>query len=379
MHQNNQLIFTFINRRTSTMKRLALIPAMVLTLALCFLACSDTEPINPTEPAQSDTPGLLRGSPAPNLSANPAITFIRWYTVFRQGNYTFQVPAVWVMDANGANPTMVYANYVFNGRNGQNSYNYVYDPTWSPNGQKICFNLAASGMMRDLYTMNISLVNGVPTSSNVTKICDGAASGGYYRKGVWSPTANEIAVVFAHNPDPMKIQIVPSTGGTPTTIYTCASNPDYGLNAFISYSPDGSQIAFNEVQNSTGYKWLKILDRATGLVIKTIDVSQFYVIHGIDWSRTANSSTVAFSASLSSTGPDNVYTIDVSAGSPTPVLRKSGGKHPSWSPDDSKFVFLATSWSGGVSSYNGLRTFTLSNSAITNLSTSNDQYPDWKR
>jgi len=346
-------------------------------LAVCFLCCTDSR-VNTDSAVGPTSTGLeKKPTPPPPGNANPAIAYSRSYAV----NNRFSVPAIYVMDADGANQTMVYANYIYQGNT--HSYQTPDFPTWSPDGQKLCFNLNGS----DLYTLTISLVNGYPVGSNPNKICDGVADGGNYRKGVWSTTTNEIATVWQHSPDPTQIQIVPSTGGTPATLYTSPST-DFTVSDYLTYNPDGSKIAFTERQQSTGNNFLNIIERSSGTIIQSIDLSQFYQFTGLDWSRTLGSNIIAFSVLPTepcAPNPDahhKIYTIDVGT-TAEPVLQVNYCSSVTWSPDDSKVAFCAFSWSvgggcGEIRHYRGIWTYTFSSGVESYLESSGNE-PDWKR
>lgn len=353
-----------------------------LLMTIFITACQKNRPDENTgtvqEEFQSKPP-----SPPPTANANPAIAYRGLKDVSK-----IMVPAICVMDINGANQTAVYTNYTKQGNN-ITSVNTPDFPTWSPNGQQLCFVLNK----QDLYTLDISLVNGLPVGSNHVKIADGAASGGKYGKGVWRPGANQIAAVWSSGTGPTSIRLIPSSGGAATTIYTSLSG--YTINhrvygsdeTHITINQDGTRLAFFEQQVSTGTMILKVLNLSDNSIEKNIDLSQFWAITGIDWSNT-QSSIIAVTAEpdrcTGATATHKLYTIDVDASTPAPVLIKVDVSDCSWSPDDSRIA--VSSFSGGGAGngcnfrqYNG-------GTAIITLSNNTQSYlfgsgynPDWKR
>lgn len=347
----------------------------ILTLSLLMTNCSDNPPSNPEGFASSDGDVLEKPQPPPG-NANPAIAYVGNYQVNR--NRT--VPAIYVMDANGANVTKVYARYT------SSNFDYVYYPTWSSNATKLCVNVNG----QNLYRMDIGLVNGYPVTSNDVKIADGIADGGEYRKGVWNPAPNaqEVVVVWRPTSGSQALRVVPSSGTPKTTLYTSPST-DYVLNDDIAFSPDGSKLAFTEFQQSTGYSFLKIIERSTGTVVKTVDLSQFYRIAGLTWGKSAGSTMVAITVKPAPCVKEdnNLFSIDISAAAPAPVQYLIGyGVFPTgitFAPGDQSFAFTyLANWSQTLPSgcwnmgYTRRAVYTSNPPGITYMGGEN---PDWKR
>lgn len=345
-----------------------------------FFACKKTE----LTVQQNEIPStaLNKKPTPPPANANPAIAYRGLKDVSK-----IMVPAICVMDVNGANQTAVYTNYTKQGNN-ITSVNTPDFPTWSPNGQQLCFVLNK----QDLYTLDISLVNGLPVGSSHVKIADGAASGGKYGKGVWRPGANQIAAVWSGT-GPTSIRLIPSSGGAATTIYTSSSG--YTINhrvygsdeTHITINQNGTRLAFFEQQVSTGTMVLKVLNLSDNSIEKNIDLSQFWAITGIDWSNT-QSSIIAVTAEpdrcTGATATHKLYTIDVDASTPTPVLIKVDVSDCSWSPDDLRIAVSSFSGAGAGNGCNfrqyngGTAIITLSNNTQSYLFGSGYN-PDWKQ
>jgi Tol biopolymer transport system component len=319
--------------------------------------------------------------------ANPAIVFIADTIMgFRGTNYI--VPCIFVMNADGSHRTLVYMDYVQSGN--AMSYGVPFAPKWSGNGQQICFSnrvyFSSGGRpvenYNSIYTMNISVVNGVPTGSNVTRILDGNPVATNYTDPVWSPTANEIAFQARQNGIPGKLQVVPATGGTPSTIYTCPST-DYITSVGPCYNPDGSKLAFELrlANNTTLQMWVTVIDRNSGTVQASValdtTISWTSNVPQMDWSRTPGSTTLAFVGGPMNSSLTSVYTLNYTTSStPTQIPNTSYATSPSWSPDDSKIVYSIANIPGVNK---GIKIVTLSNNSSTAISNIYSFDTNWKR
>ena len=306
-----------------------------LALIILIAACKKTEISTPSEQESITTGSERQGPPPPPVNANPAFAF----SDYKKINQQLSVLSIYVMDVTGANPTPVYSNYSGNGNN--TVVNYPDYPAWSPDGSKLCFTLNT----KDLYTLNISLVSGVPTGSNATKIGDGVAGGGSYKQGKWRPGANQIACVWKKTGDPDKIRILPSGGGSPSDLYTAAST-DWTLEDDIAFKSNGSNLVFSERQVSTGNVFLKVLDVNTSLVIKSIDLSQYGSIREVEWAKSSGSNTVFITTeprcdSINNGGAHSLRKVDVGAASPSLTFLSLSVGNICISPDDTKITVSA--------------------------------------
>ena len=341
-----------------------------LALIVLIIACKKTELA--VQSNQETTTTTSQKPPPPPGNANPAFAFRDNFT---QGNRS--ILAIYVMDVTGANKTKVYSNYT------AQTTNYPDFPAWSPDGTKLCFTLNSA----DLYTLNISLVNGVPTGSGATKIGDGVAAGGSYKQGKWRPGQNQIACVWKKTGDPDKIHLLPSTGGAATVLYTAAST-DWLIENDIAFKSDGIGLVFSERQVSTGNVYLKVLDVNSSLVIKSIDLSQYKSVAEMDWARSSGSNIVAITTiPLCSNNPSarhQLQTIDVSAASPSLSLLRNDEGNICWGPDDLQIGVAAGSnhscANGCCSSlYIGKGIYTIATNSYTLPSYSGGDHHDWKR
>ena len=350
---------------------------LLYSLAVLALLNACKKEMAPNEAAiNQEENGAGKKPPPPPPNANPAFAFRDFYQV----NPSRSVPGIFVMDVTGANKTKVYTNYT------NQTTNYPDFPAWSGDGTKLCFTLNSA----DLYTLNISLVNGVPTGTNATKIGDGVAAGGSYKQGKWRPGANQIACVWKKTGDPDKIHILPSAGGSTTVLYT-AQSTDWFIEEDIAFKSDGSHLVFSERQISTGNVFLKVLDVNTSQVIKSVDLSQYKSVKEMDWARSSGSNIVAITTvpycdntQIGMGGIHQLQTIDVSASSPSLTLLKNDEGNICWGPDDLQMgvqAGLGRVCGNGccASQYDGKGIYTIATNSYTLPSYSGGNHHDWKR
>ena len=335
-----------------------------------------SEPVNPVQVQPEDQ--QLKPPPPP-ANANPVFTLRSSYKV----NNNLSVPAIYVMDVNGTNMTKVYANYT------SQTFQTPDFPAWSSDGTKLCFTLNWT----DLYTLNVSVVNGVPVGSNATKIGDGVAGGGTYGQGKWRPGQNQIACVWKRTGDPDKIHMLPSAGGSPSVLYS-ATSTDWVIETDQAFRSDGSNLVFSERQISTGFVFLKVIDVATSQVIKSIELSQYKSIREMDWAKSAGSNIVAITTiphcdntTVGMNGIHQLQTVDVGSAAPSLTWLKNDVGNISLSPDDTQ---ITVSGSLGrvcnpttgccFSSYSQVRVFTIASNTVSGVFTGGTLVnPDWKR
>ncbi len=344
-------------------------------LLAVILVTSCRKEISDTDNSGQEQKTAQNKKPPPPPGANPAFAFQDQFT---QGNRS--IPAIYVMDVTGANKTKVYSNYT------AQTTNYPDFPAWSTDGTKLCFTLNSA----DLYTLNISLVNGVPTGSGATKIGDGVAAGGSYKQGKWRPGFSQIACVWKKTGDPDKIHSLPSGGGAASVLYTAAS-ADWVIEADIAFKSDGSSLVFSERQLSTANVFLKVLDVSTNQVIKTIDLSQFKSVVEMDWAKLSGSNIVAITTKplcdntpVGINGIHQLHTVDVSSPAPSLTWRRNDVGNISWSPGDNQITIgagLVRVCGNGccLSQYFGIGIYTIATNSYSLPSYSGGNHHDWKR
>ena len=355
----------------------------ILTLTILISACRKELQNADNQVSIQKENQASKQPPPPN--ANPAFAFRGQYYISK----TASVPALYVMDVNGANTTIVYTNYT--SQPGKTITSQYPDyPSWNSDASKLCFTLNDV----DIYILNIAVVNGVATGSGATKIGDGVAAGGSYKQSKWRPGQNQVASVFKKSGNPDEIRLL-STNGGPATILHTVPGTDWIIEDDIAFKSDGSNLVFSERQISTGYVFLKVINVNTSIIIKSIDLSQYKSVREIDWAKTTGSNLVAITTvpkcdgtTIGNNGIHQLQTIDVSAVTPTLTWIKNDIGCLSFSPDDLKITInsdlLRVSKVGGscsASVYGGIAIYTFATNSFTSFPVIQGGYShaEWKR
>jgi len=256
-----------------------------------------------------------------------------------------------VMNDDGSNQAMIYEEY-FTAWGGF---------SWSPDGESITWaGYTGSPMMFGVWRIDVIVVDGKPQGSNLQQLvsdvdchlCTSAA---------WSPLGDEIVYVAGdETSNNWWIYAIPAEGGTPQMVY---EGNEIGINLrSLTWSSDGTRIAFIETEMSTGDKCIKIIERATSTVTHTL-LKGLYDLGGVDWARGLD--TLVFFAE----GPTMIYTMDIDTETPIPIVE---GKSPSWSPDNTEFVYVTSGRKSEIS------IFDMTTGETTKL-TKGGGMPDWRR
>jgi Tol biopolymer transport system component len=218
-----------------------------------------------------------------------------------------------VMNADGSNQAAVFTGLAFTG------------PCWSPDGRSLVFGGSSNGSS-GVYAVDVAVVNGKPTASNL-RLLQAA-----YHLGdpQWSPQGDLIAVAGVEvSPGVTGIVTFPTAGGTPVVRYS-ATPPR--RTQWPTWSPDGTRIAFTEIDDVAGTSTLRILNLVSGELVDVVTLPPA-LIRWPDWSH--DGASIAYSRH-GGDGRENLYTVTAQAAS-TPVL-VARGLAPSWSPDDRYLV-----------------------------------------
>jgi len=129
----------------------------------------------------------------------------------------------------------------------------------------------------------------------------------------WSPDGAELAVMRNDPPEP-GLFLIPRLGGPSRLI---------GVGGWSCWSPDGSQIAMADTNGQV----IQIADTATGKA-KSIRLSGFRWVYGIDWSPASN--LVAVLTTLEN-GKSAVWTVHPDGSQQRKVIEGDGFASPRWS------------------------------------------------
>jgi Tol biopolymer transport system component len=152
----------------------------------------------------------------------------------------------------------------------------------------------------------------------------------------WSPDGSQIAFE-SYRDDPvdmehMDIYTMNSEGSQLTRL----TDTD-GVYRQPDWSPDGSRIALSAAESSSAHDFdLAVLDLVSGKLTRLIDGPT----NDIQPSWSPDGSQIAFISDRD--GASNVYRLDVASGEITQLTRDSGNHdHPDWSPDGNKILFVS--------------------------------------
>lgn len=236
-----------------------------------------------------------------------------------------QTLSIWVMDADGSNPTRV-----FGGGSAFNGGGYAEGPSWSPDGTEIVFSWRPYYQrfpgFYDLRSPEIYAV--APDGTGLRQITN---DGGYNQEPEFSPDGETIAFTSTRNPGPRvqdinyDIYTVPADGSGPATQLTSAS----GWEQQPSWSPDGSALTYSywPEANTTSQVWIMDSD---GTDQRAVSETWPY-----GWMPTFSPDGASIVYAQSVIGSNwNIETIPVTGGTATTLTTGEGTEWmPNWGVD----------------------------------------------
>ena len=208
---------------------------------------------------------------------------------------------IWVMDADGANPTQIETT-------GGN-----VSPAWSADGLKIAFTRLRFGPDLEVWMMD-------PDGTNETLL---AASSGYDNVPSWSPDRKHIAFTSTRDGD-QEIYV------GQTNLTNSPGGSDYGP----SWSPDGTKIAFQSSRD--GNSEIYVMDVDGGNLTNLTNNSS--VDGDPRWSP--DGTKIAFRSERD--GNAEIYVMASDGSGQTRLTTDPAfDTRPAWSPDGTKIAFTS--------------------------------------
>ncbi|MEA1945260.1 MAG: hypothetical protein U9N07_08020 [Euryarchaeota archaeon] len=213
---------------------------------------------------------------------------------------------------------------------------------WSPDGSKLLVRYtdspSQSEQIDDLYVMNAdgSELNKIASSKCIK------SEGAWISFPMWSPTGDKIAFHLSQprgallaviNPDGTGLNAIGT--GLSDIESILSSVPNYGLQRWLSWSPDGAKMAF-EWENDKTYIYVADADGSNPVKLYPDAPNS-----GLVWSHDSKKIAFQTKSSLISANVDGTGLTYLSNGTDG---TKFGIKHLrySWSPDDSKLLYAAS-------------------------------------
>ncbi|MDE0300609.1 MAG: LpqB family beta-propeller domain-containing protein [Candidatus Poribacteria bacterium] len=214
---------------------------------------------------------------------------------------------IYVMDIDGSNPLRLTVDPARD-----------YDPSWSPDGEKIAFVSDRVNKMEQIYVMDSD-------GGNLKRLTNGAA----HQQPAWSPDGERIA--YVRNKGGRQIGVMDADGRNQIQL------TEIGKNREPTWSPDGARIAF--VSRRNGGQGIYVMD-LNGSNQKRLTPNQAFTANPA-WSP--DGKWIAYEA----VDKEHRFQIYVARAVGNPHIERLTREpphklQPTWSPDGNTIAY--TSW-----------------------------------
>ena len=215
---------------------------------------------------------------------------------------------IYVMDIDGSKPLRLTINPARD-----------YDPSWSPDGDRIAFVSNRNRGIEQIYVMGSD-------GGNLKRLTNGAA----HQQPAWSPEGERIA--YVRNKGGRQVRVMDADGGNQIQI------TEIGKNSEPTWSPDGARIAF--VSRRNGGQEIYVTD-SNGSNQKRLTPNKAFTANPA-WSPDGN--WIAYEVYDNKDHTFQIYAARV-VGNPHIERLTRDPPHklqPTWSPDGNTIAY--TSW-----------------------------------